>query len=230
MINRQSVLPAIAGIFACVLLPSLAQETVLEQNFDQLPTNFTGRMGSVGQLGGRWAQFGDSPGTPHIQNLIAREGNAVELTRLPDSDGRHVLYGAFTPITDARRIHLTCHLRLGENSGTIVALARQNDLAAGLLLYAQNPGIRGWNPAVQKWEVMSETLVLDEWFRVEIDCDIGGATYQAVVFGADGAEIVRQEFPFDASLLDDGGIGVLLINPQLPDSYFLDDVILQVEH
>lgn len=229
MINRQSVFPAIAGIFACILLPSLAQETIMEQNFNQVPVDFIGRLGAADRLEGRWAEFGDSPGTPRIQSQTAREGNAVELTRLPDSDGRHALHGIFTPITHAHRILLNCHLRLGENSGTIVALARQNDLAAGLTLYSRNPGIRGWNHTAQKWEVISNSPVSNEWCRVEIDCNIEAATYQAAVFGEDGAEIARQEFSFDTSLLDEGGIGVLLINPQLPDSFFLDDVTLQVE-
>lgn len=201
----------------------------MRQDFDQVSEGFEGRLGeSPSASGGRWVEFGGAPGMPRIQSGTAREGNAVELTRI-DGDSRHTLYGIFTPITSARRLEFSCQLKLGDKSGTIVGLARGNDLAAGVTLYGPGPGIRGWNAQSRKWDVVREAPLPDEWCKIVLDCDVEGATYTIQISGPRGEEIVKREMPFDVSLLPEGGIGVVLVNPQLPAPFFLDDVTLNVE-
>jgi len=222
---RLPILLAIGGLSA--VLSARSQETLIKQNFDQMPENFVGRFGQG--TDGRWMEFGRSPGTPRIQSGKARKGNAVELTRV-EGASQHALLGTFAPILQAHRILLECRILLeNANSGAIVALARGNDLAAGLLLSGEPSRIRGWNGQTGKWEPVSSAPLPAEWCRIAIAINVEAATYEAAVFSADGSEIVRQQFPFDVSLLSESGIGVLLVNPQQPEPFYLDDVSLHVE-
>ncbi len=229
----------LALISVCLLAFSASgwgqEEVVLEQNFDQIPEGQQGRVGKVLAGGskkysneGRWSEFGTELGCPKIQTEVQRGGNAVELTRTQDQN-THVLHGIFDPIRQASRILFTCDVQISGNSGTIVSLARGNDMAAGVLLRSDVPGIRAWNPESKAWGTMLESPRTNQWLKVVMDCDVRKKTYRAALLDDQGNELVSKEMPFDDSLLLEGGLDNLCFIPQLPEACYIDNVSVKVE-
>lgn len=227
--------PLLEGLtfFLLSVFSVLGQEVVLDQDFDGAPVDTEGRFGVANSEGGtdqqgRWGNFGSDGTSPHLQEANSQKDVAVELFR-GNGDGKQVLLGVFTPIRQARRIYVEFFLMVADQGGASISLSNVNDPAMGVLLQTLTPEIRGWNGEAKSWDKLSGRFPTGEWVKVKMVCDVVAGNYQLQVLGSEGREIVAATLPFDKSLLDEQGLGTLIVSPQFDGPIYFDTVSVRID-
>ncbi len=206
----------------CSLLasgPLFGESTVLEQDFDDVPEGFEGRFGEVfgGSdpygLEGRWSEFGSVAGFPQVKDTSSSRGNVVSMNRV-DGEPSHPLIGNFNPSYPAKRLRLECDLWVSDEESVAVSISNQNTSVAGILLRSDAVGICIWNPRDQSWVKTYDSMPVDEWFRLVIDCDVGSASYVVTIVGENGKELFEAEGLLVPDYIEDEGVNAILFNPQ----------------
>lgn len=206
-----------AGLSLSIVSLGQAQQTLVEQDFENIPEGFVGRFGTVSPgpqpygIEGRWSEFGTETATPRVQVRPDGEGQAVFLRRENDS---RPLIGVFNPIHGATRFVLECDLWLSREGNMVVSINSQNTQLASVLLRTQAPGIAVWNPRDSAWEPISDQAPSEQWIRLTIDCDYKSDSYTVTLAYKNGAELLSAQGLLDPKAITEGGLNNILFNPQ----------------